>query len=321
MSQQIPVNINRVINLITLNSPAKILSLAMAIFLFTFHNINLLKTKTISSKLQIEGYTNLIITNIVPESVSVKLRGGENDIANISGDDIITFIDLSGYKLTGSYNSPVRIIKNGHALNIDTLEISVEPADILLQLDKSASKSVKISPDISGMPASGYDIVSESVKPDTAQIEGPASLLDSISVIMTETINITGRYNDFSLVSPLVQPGPLFTILGGNTVEYSAKVSSANIEKVFSDISVTPLNLDENFTARIQPETGEITFKGKYSDINDFTPDSNTLTVDLSDIKDEGDIELPVKAAAGKPEELYSYEPKTVTVKIIKREN
>ena len=292
----------------------------MAIFLFMFHNINLLKSKTISSKLQVEGHTNLIITNIVPENVSVTLLGNEDHITNISGDDMITFIDISDYDVKGTYRIPVQIIKTGNALNIDTLEISVEPVDIRLQFDNVSSKSIRISPDISGALAAGYDLISEDVKPPRIQIEGPETLISSINSVTTMPLDISDRYSDFSVILELVNPGPLFTIRGDSYVEYSATIRPAYISKDFSNVSLKVVNLNDTFTVEIQPDTGDITLHGKYADIENFVPVDGLLMVDCLDIKNEGTFELPVTVDTGGLFEAAGYTPATVVVTVTKQE-
>jgi hypothetical protein len=290
----------------------------VAIFLFAFHSVNLLKTKTISSKLRIEGSGELVITNIVPESVSVKLRGDEDDIINISGEDIITYIDLSEYAVKGTYRAPVQIIKSGMALNIDTLEISVEPVDITLRLDKTEERYIKVFPNISGTTAAGYELVSETVTPDQVKVGGPVSLIEKVTSITTEPLDISGRYGDFSLLLVLVKPNPLFTVYGGSTVEYSAVIRETSIEKDFSGIPISAVNMAESFDVKIIPETGGAKIRGGRSLLENFIADS-LLTVDCSAIKDEGNFNLPVNVNAGESFTVLSYEPETVSVEITKR--
>jgi hypothetical protein len=288
----------------------------LAIFLFAFHNLNLLKTKVIASELKIEGALGKAITSAVPESVSVRLRGEEDDIAEISAADIITYIDLSGYTEKGEYRIPVQITKSGAALNADTLEISVEPVDIMIQLDKTAYKSVKILPDITGTAASGCDIVSESLTPDVATVEGPASQIENITSVSTEPFDISGRYNDFSVLLALLKPDPLFTVTSGSSVEYSAAVREAGIEREFSGIPITAVNLRGNFTAKITPESGDARLRGRYSLIKDFIPAGDLLTVDCSGITDEGSFVLPVSVRPDYPFTVSFFEPETVTVEV-----
>jgi YbbR domain-containing protein len=292
----------------------------MAVFLFMFHSINLLKSKTISSKLEIDGHTNLIITNIVPESVSLTLVGEEKDIINITGDEIKTFIDISACTEKGSYRVPVQIIKTGDVLNINTLEISVEPVDIRIQLDNISGKLVGISPEITGSLADGYDIVSEEVKPPQIRIEGPDSLIDGIDSVKTMPLDISHRYSDFSILLEPVSPGPLFTIKEYGAVQYSAKIRPVYISKQFADIPLKAVNLDESFMAGITPDTGGVTLQGKYADIEELIPSEGLLTVDCSGIEDEGDFELPVTADPGESFKAADFIPKTVLVKITKRE-
>jgi YbbR domain-containing protein len=288
----------------------------LAIFLFAFHNLNLLKTKVIAVELKIEGAAGMIITRSIPESVSVRLRGGGDDIAEISAADITAYIDLSEYAEKGEYRVPVKIIKSGAALNVDTLEISVEPVDIMIQLDRAAYKSVKISPDITGTTAPGYDIVSENLTPNSAMIEGPASQMENVMSISTEPLDISGRYNDFSVMLALVKPEPLFTVISGSHVRYSATVREYGIEKEFSSIPITAVNLRDDFTVKITPESGAVRLRGGRSLIENFTPDGDMLTVDCSGITGEGSFTLPVGA---RPDDSFStsfFEPETVTVEV-----
>jgi YbbR domain-containing protein len=312
------LNADSIVKKITANSPAKTISLFLAIFLFAFHNLNLLKTKTISSQLHAEGYTDLILTSILPENVSVTLRGNERSLDGISEKDIITFIDLTPYTAKGSYRVPVKVIKSGASLNAEALEISVEPVDIMLQFDNTAEKHITISPTVSGSPAEGYDIVSEKLTPGQLKVEGPASLLSRINTITTEPVDISDRYNDFSVLLNIVSPGRLFTIHGGNTVEYSAKISPAYIAKKFSGITLTALNLNEAFAAKITPETGSVTLRGPYNDVIKFSNENIPLTADCSGIDDEGVFTLPVNIG-GDYAETPEYEPKEAEVTITKR--
>jgi YbbR domain-containing protein len=288
----------------------------MAVFLFTFHNLNLLKTKVIASELQVEGAAGLIITRSIPENVSVRLRGTSDDIAEITGEDIITYVDLSRYTEKGEYRVPVQIIKSGVALNVDTLEISVEPVDIMIQLDKTAYKHVKIVPDITGAMAAGCDIVSENLTPDEVMIAGPASQMENVTSILTEKFDISGRYNDFSVLLALVKPDSLFTIIDGSVVKYSATVQEAGSEKEFSGIPVTAVNLNETFTAKLTPESGKIGLRGKYRTINNFVPADNLLTVDCSNITEAGSFTLPVIVKPPVSLTVAFHEPETVTVEV-----
>jgi YbbR domain-containing protein len=312
------LSVDGIIKKFTANSPAKTISLFLAIFLFAFHNLNLLKTKSISSKLQIEGHTDMIITNIVPENVNVTLRGDEKAIDDISGNDITTFIDLSPYTTKGSHRVPVKVIKSGAALNVDALEIAVEPVDIMLQFDNIAEKYITISPAVSGSLAEGYDIVSKKVTPGQLKVEGPASMITHINTITTEPVDISQRYKDFSVLLNIVSPGRLFTINGGGTVEYSVKISPVYIEKEFSGIPLAALNLNETFTAKITPETGGATLRGPYKDVINFSNANIPLTVDCSGINSEGIFRLPVNIG-GYYTETPEYTPKEAELTITKR--
>jgi YbbR domain-containing protein len=312
------LNVNKLLKKILENWPAKILSLSLAIFLFVFHNINLLKTKNIISPLKVEGVSRYIITGRIPSEIKVELRSDDKTLSSIGETDIITYIDLSKYTAEGTYRLPVQIIKNGNALVAETLEISVEPDDITIRLEKRETKTVSIVPQFQGVLAGGFDLASGTLTPDTVQLEGPVTLVNSISSVTTEAIDISGRSSDFSAMVILVSPASQIT-LQDTLVNFHAKVRSVYVEKDFSDLPIDALMLDEKFEAEIVPRTAVIKLHGTAADFGEYVPAENLLTLDCSAIVEAGTYQLALTVNTPEQFSLVSYEPEVVTVEVRER--
>lgn len=126
---------NRILNAITNNWVAKIVSIAIAIVLFAFHRMTGLETLLINVPLTVETNSSLVPAGAYPDSVKVSLRGNASGIPLIQEDDVDAVLDMKKYDTAGLFQEPVQIRTKGNALGIDPLEIKVTPAAITLRLD------------------------------------------------------------------------------------------------------------------------------------------------------------------------------------------
>ncbi|MDX9800695.1 MAG: CdaR family protein, partial [Spirochaetia bacterium] len=181
------------------NWPAKIMSIALAVLLSYFYKINTTEIRYMNIPLDVVINSAFIAAELHPTEVRVSLRGSENSISLISEKDISAEADFSSWKKSGVYREPVRIKKSGNALYADPLEIRVEPGEIYLKIEEKIVKNLDVIPVINGFPAENHELVSYTVTPDNISAEGPASLMEKLTVLKTESINLDGRKESFTL--------------------------------------------------------------------------------------------------------------------------
>jgi len=116
--------------------PAKVLSVAAALILFVFHRMSTLETRYFSTPLQVETGADLVPSGTYTQIVRVNMRGDATSIYSILDGDIEAYIDLKKYTEEGRYLVPVHIRKKGSALGVEPLEISVDPLEISLWLER-----------------------------------------------------------------------------------------------------------------------------------------------------------------------------------------
>jgi YbbR domain-containing protein len=129
------LDLNKLLAKITENWPAKVLSLALAIIIFLFHRMNVLENRVFSASLGIES-GNMAAASSYPRTVRVKVRGEKDSIGSILEEDIEVYLDLKRFSEEGTHRVPLQFRKMGTALGIDPLEITIDPPEIVLDLEK-----------------------------------------------------------------------------------------------------------------------------------------------------------------------------------------
>jgi YbbR domain-containing protein len=210
---------------ITEKWPAKILSLAAALIIFVFYRLSTLETRVLTIPLKVEAAESLIPENYLAHTVRVTLRGEINNILTITENDIEAYIDLNRYVKEGTYRIPIQIRKAGNALAVEPLEISITPAAINLTLEEKITRYIDVYPILSGDIASGYEIKSQFIIPESVIAEGPRSSLDKLKEFSTNTIDLDGRSGDFTILVPIKNDNPNITIHGSKLIEYNCTIS------------------------------------------------------------------------------------------------
>ena len=209
---------------ITEKWPVKVLSVAAALILSVFHRMNTLESRFFSSPLRIETNDTLIPANSFSQVIRVSLRGEANSIFSIIEDDIETYIDLGKYTGEGVYRVPVQIRRNGSALGVEPLEVSVDPIEISVRLERKTIRNVNVAPVFQGDIAEGYELTSQLVSPASVIAEGPRSGIEALYEFNTGIIDLDGRNEDFSIIVNIINNDPFIVIHGNRMVEYRGTI-------------------------------------------------------------------------------------------------
>jgi YbbR domain-containing protein len=296
------------------NWPAKVLSVALAIVLFIFHRMSVVEERFFSVPLVIETVGDLIPSGSYPRTIRVTLRGDANSIFPIAEEDIEVYLDLSGYIAAGTYRAPVEIRKKGSALGVDPLEVWVDPMEISIELDHKISKSVPLIPRYQGYVESGYELVSYTLEPTKAVIEGPSKLVSGISELTTEFVELSGRNADFSIVVRILNQEPLVVVQGNRIAEFRASIRAAIMIRTMDELPIEVIGLNGSLRAEPEVISGSIRLEGAQKELEIYTPPGPVLTLDCSDITEPGEYTLPVRVAIPAQFSLARTEPEEVRV-------
>jgi YbbR domain-containing protein len=302
------------------NWPAKVISIAMAIILFTFHRMSLQEERFFSVPLGVETDTALVPAGPYPGMIKITLRGDANTIYPIQEDDIQAYIDLDKYTEPGTYRAPVRIHKKGTALRAETMEISVDPLEVTLVLDERLSKTVPVMATFRGALESGYELSEYTLDPAHVVIEGPAGLLIDVEELSTDFIELSGRSGDFSTPVRLTNPEPLLIIRGSGLIEFHGIVREQLRVQTFENLPLRIDNLADQFSGVLETGSGSVRIEGGQIMFNKIQAQDVKLSVDCSSIDGVGEFLLPVSAVFPPLFTLIRQDPEQVRIHILRRQ-
>lgn len=300
---------------ITANWPAKILSIVAATLLFLFYRISTLQERYISVPLHVVSNEALVPTSPVPNSVRVTLRGKADTIFLVHEEDIDAFINLSSYKRAGVYRVPIQVSRKGASANAD-FSIRVAPLEVTVTLEKKVTKSVKVVPDITGFPAKGYELGQSFVSPNHVEIAGPKSRVDPIKEIHTDPINLNGKSEDFTERVGLALPDPSIQVPGNQMVEFHGAVQKVIVVKTIEPVDIVALDLEPNLKMQLSTTTGEIQVQGSQLALSDLKQGEATLDVECSQITQPGTYTLVTKPSVPRGLVVLNYAPQKVTIRV-----
>jgi YbbR domain-containing protein len=288
------LNSRKLIQSIFENWPAKVLSIAVALILFVFYRMNTLATRPLTIPLTVQTDSELMPVNPYPQTVRIILRGEDDVIKSVADGDFSANADFSRYKTNGWYRAPVQIRKEGSALGVEPLEITVNPLEISVHLDRKITKTVPLVAGFQGRTASGFDLIDYSLSPREITVTGPLSVLDSVTEFQTETVELQGRSVDFNTVVNIINTNNLVSLRGNGTAELRGVIRPGIQVRTFDGLPVVIRGLDPKFDAVPSGITGNVRIEGNQSRLNSFTPPAGFLSVDCSGLTEPGIHTLPV---------------------------
>jgi hypothetical protein len=276
------------------NWPAKVLSVGCALVLFVFYQTSTLEERFFSAPLLVEGTDTMMPASQYPRMIRVALRGNANSIYPVINSDIETFIDISGADEKGTRHFPVQVRKKGTAQGVETLEISVDPMEITIELDTKFSAFVNVTPRTQGEVAAGFELTRRTLNPSRIRIEGPEGLVNRYTELPTEAINLEGRNTDFTVITHVANPDPLITLQGESIIEFHGEVRPVLIIRSFTSVPVECRNLDERLRFVEAPEFGELRLEGPQNELEAWKPEGNVF-VDCASITQPGEYDLSLQ--------------------------
>ncbi len=306
---------SRLVERVTNNWPAKILSVAAAVLLFFFYRISTLEQRYVTVPLDVVANGYFAPTAPLPATVRVTLRGKADTIFGIRESDIEAYVDLTTYRGAGIYRVPVQIRKKGSALNAD-VEFRVDPIDVGVTLERAVQKSVQVLADIKGFPARGYQLGQYLLTPDRVTVEGPQSRVDAVADVSTDPVDLAGRTADFTSRVDLNVSDPTIRIIGNDSVEFHGVIQPIIIIKTIEPVDIIPMDLAPDLRLRADVTTGSIRIQGDQLAVEKIKPGDITLTVDCAQIRGPGAHILPTRPSVPSGITVLGYSPQSVTINI-----
>jgi YbbR domain-containing protein len=299
--------------------PAKVLSIGAAIMLFLFNRMSDLDQKYFSVPLAVSGAGQIVPSSAYPEIVRLTLRGDSKKLSFINPGDIEAYLDCSGVSKEGESVLPVRLHRKGNALDADPLEISVDPVQVRLSFEGREIKSVPVVARFSGSPETGYEKASVQVAPAEVEISGPRSLVEKTLSVSTEKFDLSGLKEDTVDEVRLEPPSALIELSSSDSVEIRLTIRQAVAMKTFDSVPILVKGLDPDLQLEGKLPAGVLTVQGSPADVGAFSLSEDTLSVDLSYLRQAESVILPVQLNLPDGLIVVNQEPSEIQLKLGER--
>lgn len=279
------------------NWPAKVICFVMALFLYIFHQVSLLDRKTFMVPLAVQADGQMLPVSQYPGYVKVTVRARPDAIASVLSSDIKAELNLDTYSDEGVYSVPVTLNIQPRLLMLDPFEVSVKPEYVNIRIEEKILKYINLEPSLSGEAEHGYTVSGFTVTPPTVAVTGPRSIVENLSRIYTDKIDITGISADTVYQTRVDNINSLIRVEDIDGCSVALQVTADPLTKTLANVQIKAVNLAETLQLTEKLPTVSFEITGTVPQLESFVPDDKTVYVDCGIIKEPGSYELPVRFA------------------------
>jgi YbbR domain-containing protein len=240
-----------------------------------------------------------LVDRVVQGVVQLNL---DKDVGTIEQSILIKLVDSEG-----------RIVESNY--------LNMRQSSALVTIPIYPVKTVAVRANVTGEPAEGFVVDNISVNPAQIEVNGYASIIENISSLPTEAVDIQGAVDNIrTTVNVLLENGVYLE--PGQTSEVSVIVNisetTVNTRLTIEEIGIQ--NIPEGYGATVVNAPVIIQLRGPYTVINNITIQDLAPAVDLSQLPDgeltSGQYQLPFIISVPERTEVINISTETVTVDV-----
>jgi YbbR domain-containing protein len=252
---------------------------------------------------------SLIVTNLPTSPVIARVHGPRTILEGVDTRDTRVALDLSGFsagdrmmELTPDMVRP----ELPRRLKVTRLE----PGRLKLHIEALVSRELPVHADVGGIPALGYTIAGSSVSPAEVRATGPASRVNDLKELRTETVDVTGASGNVDRDNVLLSWAGDFVTFASDRVKVDVVIKQVMMAREFPHVEVKILHAGAA-RLRLTPPTVDLTLSGPQRTLHNYELPEGAVYVDVEGLK-PGDydmtprIDLPpaLTVESRKPEKL-----------------
>ncbi|WP_066499332.1 YbbR-like domain-containing protein [Abyssisolibacter fermentans] len=248
----------------------------------------------------------------------VLLKGPSSWVNSV--DKVVATVNLNNAEDDIKVNVPITVLNN-KGKEVSGVEKNPNHVDITIPVLKT--KKVPIDLNLIGEALDGYEITNITLDPNSVTVKGKAEIIDSISTITTEEINVkdiatSKTLNDIRLILPtgvsLLEDKEFINVK--INVE---QIKSKKLQYTTDEIKIK--NLGEGLEVRgiVAKDGIEITVEGVESMLDYISRKYITPYIDVLNLE-EGDFTIELKADDLYKIKVVDVNPKTVNISLAKIE-
>jgi YbbR domain-containing protein len=251
------------------------------------------------------GYS---VTRVETNPNAVRVRGAAGLVDLV--DSATADVNLTGFgaSLQQQYTLTPR---DRRGADIRNVRLEPAAADVRITIvQEEVTLSLLVSPLLQGSVAEGYNLVSVTTDPPAVGVSGPLAVLQALSFVTTEAIDVSGLRSDLARSVRLRLPAGLQA--SRDSVSVTLRVQPARGEIALS-VAPRVSGVGEGLQAALQTSSVNLRLRGDLPTLRGLSPASVTATVNASGL-DVGIHVLNVTVSVPPNVEVASVDPTSVVV-------
>lgn len=144
-----------------------------------------------------------------PTQVRVRVLGPERTVRRLSSADVQATVDLTGARAgERTFDLTAKQVHLPDGLQV----VEIEPSQVHITFDRSATRAVDVRPRVIGSLLSGYRITDVSADPNTISIIGPQHRVDGVTDAITDPVDATGVVGSATFTTHAYVTDPLVRV-------------------------------------------------------------------------------------------------------------
>ena len=264
------------------SSYGRVRSISPETLTLTFENLD---SRNVAVNSVIEGEIDGYWYNVSRNNPSMlTISGAASVVQSITSARVV--MDVSGMTDSTITARPyVLLDAKGNEIPQDMLNCST--SSISVSVDIYPCRDIPVSTDqqsvITGIPASGFEVQSVTIQPQSIQVAADRELLDSIDQLVIEPVSVEGATQSFSAKSTVTQLSD-FKNVSSEQVYVNVTITEETVQEYVDNVKVIFTGKAENLIASYDQLGVEVT--GPRSAVERLREEGVTVTVDVTGFKE-----------------------------------
>jgi YbbR domain-containing protein len=291
---------------------AKVFAAACAFVLWFFVNAGERETQVLPFPIELRNVPErAVLTN--PDrvdTVSVRLNGPGPLMASLDARRSPIVVDLSKAEVGQDLRLKIRdeMVRVPRGVRI----LEIEPSRIPVRLERVKRMSVPVNLAATGEPRDGFKVERLQATPAKVQVSGPASIIDRLTVLDTEPIDLTDLSASTQKTVGLVRTDQLG--VKPEVVTVDVTVAPIMTTRDFKRLNVEVRNVDRPF--QLKPARVNLTVRGPQRVVQDLTLDDGAVYVDGGN-REPGEHMVEAEVTLPPEVEVVKRDPPVIRLEIL----
>ena len=256
---------------------------------------------------------NQRVGTVQPSASEVVVTGPESSVGQVSAVQLPVDIANRTSNFVGVF-TPVAVDSGGQAIGGVTLNPTAISAEVQIT---ARGRQLAVVTQITGAPASGFEILDRAINPITVLVDGPAETIEGLVTVSTLPVDVSGARGDVTQRVRLADLPPGVTILEPSSgfVDVVIQIRQRGVQQSLPEQPVEVLNVGTGLEAETKPDTVVVNVEASEQQLLDLEPGSLQVVVDAQGLG-PGTYALQPRVVVPATVEWLNVVPDTVTVTV-----